>query len=310
MNRSSTPQLKRWRVYCSTESVYIDVYKETTSNISIVCPNNNTHTIDSSKTSLIEIINNDFTESVNKWKITCDTESIDVNVWLPGYITTPTVCPNNNSHTISTTQKLETVYNCETKIRELAKPVEGFIRIESIEVLLEPNETKSHDLVWKFPICPLTVTILAKSKNIGDVFTVDVSPNRIVGAITSNVSIGDTVIHVSPTVLQYAHIGFPCTLYNGTNTCDIGFIISKDYINGTVTMSTTANMAFLAATPTYFRISVRFMGPHIISGTGPLALGSGKIGASYIPANEIVRATLVNNSDLKKTIRFLVEYIY
>jgi len=48
--------VKKYRVYCDTELTYVEIWSET---IPTTCPNNNTHTIDDNKTSMIDIVNNE-----------------------------------------------------------------------------------------------------------------------------------------------------------------------------------------------------------------------------------------------------------
>jgi hypothetical protein len=309
MSNIVNSSVKHWKIYCNTDAKYVQGFLDNEQGDPTGCFNNNAHSIDTTKTELLEIILSNHTPVVNKWKLTCDTEAIDVYGFLPGHITTP-VCFNNSTHTISAPSIIQVIHNDQVKIKELSKPSNGYIRIESIEIDIDPGETKIYDRTWDYPISPLAVTLLTRDINKGDIFTVNVSPDKIVGSITSDVSVSDTVINVSPSVTKYMSVGFPCTITDGTNTEDLGFCIGVSIPNGTITVNTPSTQAFSSATPTYVRLSVRFMGPHTIGQAGILTLGTSKIGASYVESGEIVRSTYINNDNVPKTLHILVEYMY
>jgi hypothetical protein len=309
MSNIINSSVKHWKTYCNTDAKYVQGFLDNEQGDPTVCFENNTHTIDTSRNELLEIILSNHTPVVNKWKVTCDTEAIDVYGFLPGHITTP-VCFNDSTHTVSAPSIIQVIHNDQVKIKELARPNNGYIRIESIEIEIGPGETKIHDQIWDYPICPLAVTLLTRDLNKGDVFTVNVSPDKVVGVITFNVSVSDTIINVSSTVTKYMSVGFPCTLTDGTNVLDLGFCTAVNIPNGTITVNKPCTQSFLASTPTYVRLSVRFMGPHTIGQSGILSLGTSKIGASYIETGEIVRSTYINNDNVPKTLHILVEYMY
>ena len=304
---STTKELRRYRVYCNTDSRYVNGFLNLTAGLPSVCFENASHSIDTSKTDLIEIIHNTYTPCVEHRKLTC---AIDGTVYAFQASDSASTCPTNSSHTISATEVLEYIHNDKRVIKEPSKPMNGFFRVQTIMMDVLPNENKTEDLTWPFPIAPLSVIILPNELHRGDVYTVNVSPNKPVGVITANVSIGNTVLTVSATVIENIHVGFPCELFDGTNTEDLGFVVDKDYAAGTITVQHASTRAFLAATPTYVRMTVRFMGPHIIGRKGMMHFGTTKIGASYIPAGEIVRVNYENKSAHKKTIYGIVEYLY
>lgn len=304
---STTKELRRYRVYCNTDSRYVNGFLNLTAGLPTVCFENASHSIDISKTELIEIIYNTHTPCVEHRKLTC---AIDGTVYTFQASDSPSKCPTDSSHTILTTLVIEKIHNDKRVIKEAARPINGFFRVESIMIDVLPNENKTQDLTWPFPISPLSVIILPNELHRGDIYTVNVSPDKVVGVITMDVSIGNTILTVSSTVIENIQVGFPCTLFDGTNTEDLGFVVEKDYTAGTITVENASTREYLAATPTYVRMTVRFMGPHTIGRKGMLHLGTTKIGASYIPAGEIVRVKYENKSSHKKTIYGIVEYLY
>lgn len=304
----TTKQIRHYRVYCNTDSRFVNGFMNITSGLPTVCFENSSHTIDTTKTDLLEIIHNTYTPCVKHWKLDCATDGIVY--YFDSADNTIPKCPIDNTHTINSSQVVESIHNDKRSIKEASKPMNGFFRVESIKIEVSENESKDVDYSWPFPIAPLSVMILPNALHRGDIYTVEVSPNKIVGAIGANVNIGDTVLTVSSTVMEHIQVGFPCNLFDGVNSEDLGFVIDKDYAASTITVQTASTRAFSAATPTYVRLSIRFLGPHTIGRQGQQHLGTSKIGASYIPANEIVRINYQNQSPHKKTIYALVEYLY
>lgn len=305
----STIQVKRWRIYCNTEARYVDGYLNRDEGSPTTCFNNNTHTIDIVKTTLVENIENNYTKSVIKWKVYCATELAYVEGYTNGDMGTPTKCFNNNSHVATLPEKLEHIENEKVLINEESVPGQGCFKSESIKLSMAPNQVLVFDKTWPFDISPLAVTALCNEKHSGDSLQVDVSPNRTIGVLTADCNIGDTEITVSSTVIQYIKTGFLCKITDGVNISDLGLVINVDYKLNQISVETPLTSAFLASSPTYINMSVRFLGPHDLGGR-PFTIGSTKIGASFVPKNEIVRMTYTNKSPSYKDLYILLEFLY
>lgn len=136
--------------------------------------------------------------------------------------------------------------------------------------------------------------------NTGDKMQVHFAPDTIVGAITSNVASTDTVIDVDATSIDNLFPGMKMSIWDGTNTDDLGYVKSKDYANGQVTVTTAATQSFSAATPTYVRMTmemvpeVNFLGPE--SGNLGLRTQGGKL----IPAGTVMRYRYYNTDGVAK----------
>ena len=312
---SVTRDLRRWRVWCVTEGAWVDGFLPLEMGRPQYCFNNTSHAIDQSKSDLLEIIKNDFTKSVNKWRVFCE----DGDGWVEGYrsadLGPPTTCFYNNTHTITTSgsnapQLLEVINNSMVTVREETIPVSGHIRIETVKLDVGPNEVHVKDLSWPFDIAPLSLTIHAEDINKGDHFQLDVAPDTVVGAITSDVTTGNTVINVSPTVIENINIGFYCDLFDGVQKENLGHVLDIDRINSKITVETPNTLTFSAASPTYVMMTVRYIGPHEFGVGGHISIGETKIGASYIAKHRNVRVTYTNNSDVEKDLTVLIEYLY
>jgi hypothetical protein len=173
---STTKELRRYRVYCTTDSRYVNGFLNLTAGLPSVCFENASHSIDTSKTDLIEIIHNVYTPCVEHRKLTCAT---DGTVYAFQASDSPSKCPTNSSHTISATEVIEYIHNDKRVIKEPSRPMNGFFRVESIMIEVQPNENKTQDFTWPFPIAPLSVIILPNELHRGDIYTVHVSPNKL-----------------------------------------------------------------------------------------------------------------------------------
>lgn len=308
----STVEVNRWRIYCDTENKYIDGYLNRDSGTPSTCFNNDTHTIDTTKSTLVEVIRNDHTQCVVKWKIYCVTELGYIEGYSNKEYDAPTKCYNNNTHTVSGVPEIiEVIHNANVKIIEESRPVGGNLRVETIKISILPWETKIVDRNWAIDIAPLSVQLLTTPIHTGDTLQVDVSPDKNIGVITQDIAATDTVINVSPTVMQHARIGFPSCITDGVSTNETGMITDIDRVNNTITLETAVTDSFLASSPTYVTISARFLGPHEFSNTeSDLTFGATKIGASLVPKGETVRVTYINNSPNYKDLYILIEYLY
>lgn len=302
-------ELYKWKIYCNTESTFVEGFLPENSGKPQVCFNNNTHSIGT--VSLIEKITS-MTDIIYKWQVYCDTEKINVSGYLGPHVY-PDFCFNNKDHVVSKKAVELAKYNNNLiKIQEEPYFIKGFFRTRAINISIAANETKVYDITWPFNIAPLAVTLLPTIDNLNDSLTIDVSPNKIVGTLTANAEIGVTTLSVSPTVIEYIEIGFYCSLYDGTNTNELGYVLAKNFVNNTITVEVAPTNQFLATTPTYVRLTVQYLGPWDIYSIGNqnIPLGNSKIGSSSILANEIVRLTYVNNSASAKTFSSYVEFLY
>ena len=84
-----------------------------------------------------------------------------------------------------------------------------------------------------------------------------------------------------------------------------------DKVAKTITVETAAVNSFLASTPTYVKQTVYYLQNYEFGPSWEYVIGESKIGASYLPANTILRARYINNSAIankKLVVKF--EYLY
>ena len=153
----------------------------------------------------------------------------------------------------------------------------------------------------------MTINWSCDSSHIGDFINGYVVPNTTIGAITSNITQGDTLIHVSPTVFSYIKIGFVVTVTNGYTTINFNEVIAIDTINNTLLLKTPADTSLNA--PAYVKMTIRNMrNMRLIPGITNLA--NKHVGSSALPVGKIARLEYTNNSDTEKTFNMWLEYLY
>jgi len=166
------------------------------------------------------------------------------------------------------------------------------------------------DFSFPFPIALFSAEWINHTACDGDFFNVDISPDTIVGTITSDVSASDTVLNVSSTVTDNMKVGFRVQVNEGANTDDLGRCIAVDAGAGTITIETAATQAFTAAGPSYVLMSVRMVDNLTLSATSRMELGKDVIGGTYLPANAVIRVGYYPKDTTDKTFSVVIEYKY
>ena len=194
-----------------------------------------------------------------------------------------------------------------------AKQVTGFYRGVGLTHTVPGVVGESFtDFTFPFNIAMLDMEFIAKSDNIGDVFSVCIAPETIVGAITADVSVNDTTFNVSPTVLENVKEGFAIHLSDGVNNDLCGFVTAGgiDKVAGTLSVSVGAEHAFAAATPTYVKMTVPVVQDVKFTGQSTIELGSSKIGGSFVPAGTNIRFHYDNKDGVAKEFHGILEILW
>ena len=247
--------------------------------------------------------------SLNKYRVRCTTDNKYEYVWAE---TTPTTCPINTHHSIDSTLTsiVDTKEDNEVVIREEGIKTGGHYQAQSFDVICDATTGwKEKTVSFPFPIGLLSAEWRNKTENDGDEIEVCVGVDTIIGTLTSDVSEGDE-INVTQSVIDNIAIGFKCSITDGTNTDDLGRILSVSPSGLTLTVETDVVTAFIASTPTYVRQTIVMIPRLVLADSGTFELGGSKIGASYIPANIPIRIRYNNISATAKTFSIVMEYLY
>jgi hypothetical protein len=301
--------IKHWRVYCNTDNKFVYSYKNEDYGTPSVCLENPSHTIDSTKTLLIENIYDNFSKTLHEWSIYCNTEQ----AFITGYTKTsdyPQDCFNDVSHSVSKIPSLvKVITNNNVQIQEESIDTGGHFRAVNYKMTC-PVGVSAHDYSYKHPVSALSITIPVVDSYKDDSVEVQVGPDAIIGNITSNISISDTVINVSSTVVEYIKTGFYVNFFTGALTEPEILVVSVDKINNTITLASGVSQNFSAATPTYVRMTIKLLVDFTFGHPSRLEIGKDKIGGSYIPTGTVIRVVYTNNGSVSKDFYTMIELLY
>jgi hypothetical protein len=247
--------------------------------------------------------------TIYNWRVYCNTEAQNVYGWSE---TEPNQCFHNNTHEINplSVSMIEGVVPNEFMLKEEHTPTGGNFRCTSYKIICPPGLSE-HDYSFPHPMTALTTTVQTTPDLLDDVVEVTVAPGTIIGVLTGNISPGTSVIPVSSTVLQYLMIGYYITINDTNNVDDLGRVISIDSVNSTVTVETATVHSFVAASPCYIKMGVKYVDNWVIGPSTQYIIGEGKVGGTYIPANKIIRISYLNNSpSITKNLYAILEFLY
>jgi hypothetical protein len=89
-----------------------------------------------------------------------------------------------------------------------------------------------YEIKFKYDVKLIRAKYLDLPSNAGDILNVDINPNKIVGINIIPCTPSQTIIYVSPTVIQNLQVGFDVSITNGVTVDDLGqcLEIKGDYI--------------------------------------------------------------------------------
>jgi hypothetical protein len=245
-------------------------------------------------------------KNLNKYSIRCSSEGKLVYCWDEKQ---PGVCPNNTNHLIdlNSIKVIDTVVQNSVNIIQSNGNTGNNYRVQSKKLLIPANSTHYEDYTWEYPIDVMTINWIADASNIGDTIDGYVAPNTTIGAVTSNITSGDTLIHVSSIVLAYIKIGYEINITNGTTNIIMGEVNGIDKVNSTLLCTIAASENINA--PAYVQMTIHnIMDIHLTPGIFILAAKS--ITSSSLPKGTIARLKYVNNGNTEKTFIFYYEFLY
>lgn len=255
-----------------------------------------------------------------RYAYTCSNGDYVDTEWRDSDHGEPTQCYENSTHTVvaSSIRVIERRDPAEMIVKEERIPTGGNYAYDTISFTAAANDTTVYDMPeadkWKIPINVTSIEYVTKSEHEGDEFQVAIGIDSNVGPIAANVDAGATsVVVASAQSLPYLMAGYMLKLSDGTNTDDVGMIVSVDTSTMTVNFDTPTTNAFSAATPTYLLVTRVMAGRQRSIEIGPAwnyRVGDEKIGASYLPAGTDVKITYINKTGVAKRFVILVNYLY
>jgi hypothetical protein len=185
--------------------------------------------------------------------------------------------------------------------------VGGFTQFQSFEIdVLAAMGTYSTTITFPFNINIKRAHWFNRSSFDTDSIDGTIAKNTVVGIITQNVAINDTVINVSDTVLDNVYLGFLITIEGQ----DMGRVIDCDQMAKTITVENAATAAITATGSEYVLMTIELV-PHIyLEGTETQMTLEGGVGAMKLAANTPVEINYHNNSGTAKKYSVILEYFY
>lgn len=329
---------------------------------------------------------------INRYKIYCNTEAQDVYTWNSE---TPTVCPNNNTHSINTgtITIIQSVSNRIVEIQEedpgVSEPTNGRFRSQGFQIQSTAQE-EHLEFSWCYPVSALNIKFTANPKHIGDIVecnitpaeflaytddtassgatslkldninianaavnddiciiypqdsytqclgkiaTKDVNTNIItftialerpveknyyvsrrkkVGYLTANKQIGDVLIDINPELVALLQRGLYLTVSDVTNTQDLGEIYEINTQTNQIRVQNPLQYNFNMYS--YLYITVKTLKNYKISANQQYVIGNSKIGGSYITKFYFVSIKYIRPENLIDyppiEFNWSVEYMY
>jgi hypothetical protein len=246
--------------------------------------------------------------SVVKWRVFCIAE----NAWSEGFLESgvePSSCFNNTGHTINTSsyQQQETISNTKVEVLEEHIPTGGNYKAVSYKCI-NNSGINIHNYIYNYPITALRISFNSHESNRDDTLEVLVAPNTTIGVVTTAVSISDTIITVSPTVLLYIKVGYHVNITDGTNNDSLGCVHDINILNSTIIVNTPTVHAF--AINSYIQMTIKPIEDYTFGYAGPVSLGDCKIGGESIPMDTVIRVIYTNNKETSTLFYPVIEYLY
>lgn len=249
------------------------------------------------------------------WEVYCQTNSVYREVWS---LTEPTTCPDNNTHTISSSPPpriIQSVKSKDVRIVEEADGVtQGIYKFKGYAMdIPSGNVGNVTTALYTFPY-PITLIngwFIAHDHNQGDNIELSVADNTVIGAIAAPLYSGNTTLTVTSTVLNNLYKGYFVSVTDGNNVNDLGICTDINPLNSTISVATPATNTFSPLSPTYVMMQVKVVEDFAIPVSNiRYAFAEKKVGGKFLPANIPVYVKYTNNSGNAKAFCYNIEYLY
>lgn len=245
--------------------------------------------------------------TVYNYRFYCRTESIFVYTWDT---ISPIKCPNDATHNIDTSSIsiIDNINNNSVSIIQSSSAINDNYRVECKYISVQPNELYTSLLSWPFNIGILTVNWNSGEINRGDIVNCYIAPNTTIGVITKNATQGDTLLHVSESVLKYINKGYIVNITDKTKNINLGQCTEinnqENTIKCEIPVSTDFNIGSI------LQMTVHNIKNIILTEPSQIRLATKHLSSSLLLANIPIKFTYQNNQDIIKTFAVFYEYLY
>ena len=245
---------------------------------------------------------------IYKYRVYCQTENAFVTIWNT---TPPTVCPNNIAHTIDNNSVtiIEKISSTSVKIIQ-SEPgfTNGFYKVEGFSLTIPANSSAIKDISWPYNIAVMTINLQPSTENTGDYINAYAGPDTTIGVNTETIGQNVSVINVNSTVLQNIKLGYTVSVVNNTQNINMGECIAIDTNNSRITCNIVASEGI--GPGSYIKVSRQIMKNITFTSNNIINLANKNVSSTSFPANTIARLIYTNNSIIKKTFYYNIEYVY
>lgn len=251
--------------------------------------------------------------TVYYWRVWCNTENDWVYSWSE---TEPVICPNTtgSAHSINpdSISEFEQLSENFVEIQEESIPTGGHYKAETIKLQAAtgPGTISEIELMWPMPISMISVNFVSTDDHKGDYISLEVPSNQLIGTITEDLQINESVISATQEVIDLVKIGYYLTLNDENNSDDLGRIITIDKNNLTITMENPATHSYDKLSPTLIYLTVCPFKDFEIGEPTHRFFGDSCTRTSHVPKNMKAIIKYRNNSAYSKEILFEYEYLY
>lgn len=247
---------------------------------------------------------------VYKYRAICIEEAIYVYQW--GTIP-PTLCPHVHADRTLDTSSITIVETISTKDVTAKEQSEGYYQAKTFYLDIPAGVTgamSTKTVSWPVDILLWLTEVYVGLGADSDMFEIIGSPDTIIGVCTAAVTAGDTVISVSPTVIQNISYGLNLNLFDGVNNDAVGVVTNIDANASTITIEIPPTHSF--AIGTYIILNVYVVREHIIYGSDicgyKTQFGAKGFKGKPVPANVELKFNYYNNTTTAKVVAIKTEY--
>lgn len=225
--------------------------------------------------------------------IRCNTEGCSVTRWLET-TTLLTACPNDAAHEVleGSGRILGMVSENTVSItKEVGFSTNQHYWIESFGFDVPGNGSATLTTSWPLLVGVQTMKACVPAGGVGCRYSAVVGPKTPVGAITPTaLAIGDTVVSVSPTVVQHADPGYYVGVYvSGVHTY-LGMVVARG--SSTITLRNASTVA--APAGSVITVEARPCTDFELGAVGIIPMGEDRTASMPLPANLPVVSTMTN----------------
>jgi len=296
-----------YKIFCNSENKFVDVYREENEPQPAYCVNDLRHTIDQTKTQVIETkeLDNGLVTLYN-WRIYCNEDNRYEYTWLEYYELPPDYCSKYHKHSVdkSNVQLVKKKITNNFEINEEPISTQNKFRFDYFSFVPVANVITEYTVKFNYPISPLKFKINFKDSNVGDQLTAIISPKTLISKTSTSVAQNTNTINVYDSTLFV--IGYYIFIEND----NYGIILDIDHTTKTITFENSTTKTYIIDTNISME-GVFINNIEIPKNMKTFTCGDAKIGViTYLPTQTELLIQYNNKENYDKYFSFYIEYLY